>query len=100
MVEVHLVRSERASAIGARAHPKLAQELDSAVLTNAYSIDFVSAIPLVVADIRRVLARTLHAPTSIERMVDITTDRNRPDRARLTVERCPRAPEQRRPRLR
>jgi hypothetical protein len=52
MVEVHLVRSERQSAVGARALPQAAQELERSLLPDTDTIDLEGSVPFVVVAIR------------------------------------------------
>lgn len=69
MVEVHLMRGKGLAAVGARLGSHLAQKFQGALLANAHTSGLESAIPFVVGDVGRPLGRTLHASSSIERMV-------------------------------
>ena len=52
MIEVHLVRRERPTAVAARSRPKFAEQLDRSVLSDADASDLAVAISPVVGDIR------------------------------------------------
>jgi hypothetical protein len=58
MVEVHLVRLELRSAVGAWDAPQVSQEFDHACLPDPNSLELESTIPAVVLDVVRPLAQS------------------------------------------
>jgi hypothetical protein len=61
VIEVHLVRGKRPSAVDARSRSKLPEEFDGAVLTNPHPLELECSIPLVVRNVRRPLPAFRHA---------------------------------------
>jgi hypothetical protein len=60
MIEVHLVRFERVTAIDARASPQLAQHLHGAALPNSYSFELDRSVSAVIGPVRGTLIPAGH----------------------------------------